>query len=283
MFFSLSPKFDENKVFIRTWGKLESRLDSNYYKQIYMDLEEAVAKKTNYKLRDFIKQMASGVTPKITEYEKYYTDCENGVPFLRVQNLSPEGLNWADCRYINRKTHDGMLKRSQVFSGDLLVKITGVGRMAITSVAPEGFEGNINQHIVVIKTKKPELNEQIAAFLNSEIGEMLAARRSTGGTRPALDYAALRSIPVILDHTISEVMQQAYEKKKEKEKEAQLLLDRTNEELLLELGIALPPNDNDSLENRMFYVQRTQFAKWEIPGSFFKKDRAGRIDKRDSS
>ena len=81
MFFLLSPKFDENKVFIRTWGKLESRLDSNYYKQIYMDLEEAVAKKTNYKLRDFIRQMASGVTPKITEYEKYYTDCENGVPF----------------------------------------------------------------------------------------------------------------------------------------------------------------------------------------------------------
>ncbi len=275
MFFSLSPKFDENKVFIRTWGKLESRLDSNYYKQIYMDLEEAVAKKTNYKLRDFIKQMASGVTPKITEYEKYYTDCENGVPFLRVQNLSPEGLNWADCRYINRKTHDGMLKRSQVFSGDLLVKITGVGRMAITSVAPEGFEGNINQHIVVIKTKKPELNEQIAAFLNSEIGEMLAARRSTGGTRPALDYAALRSIPVILDHTISEVMQQAYEKKKEKEKEAQLLLDRTNEELLLELGIALPPNDNDSLENRMFYVKSNEFFFSRYDASFPKNDQKG--------
>lgn len=97
---------------------MENRLDPNYYQKIYMDLEKVVAKRTKYKLRDFIELMAGGVTPKVTEQDKYYTDSTNGVPFLRVQNLSPEGLDWSDCKYINKDTHNGLLKRSQVFQGD---------------------------------------------------------------------------------------------------------------------------------------------------------------------
>lgn len=219
-----------------------------------MDLEAMVAKQTKYKLRDFVKFMASGITPKITDYDKYYSDEVEGVPFLRVQNLSPEGLNWRDCKYINQETHNGILKRSQTFQDDLLIKITGVGRMAITSVAPKGFEGNINQHIVVVKTKKPELNEQIAAFLNSDIGEMLAAHRSTGGTRPALDYAALRSIPIILNADIVKIMEQAYKEKRKKEKKAQELLKSVDTYLLRELGITLPLQEETSLKNRIFCV-----------------------------
>lgn len=219
-----------------------------------MDLEASVAKQTKYKLRDFIQFMASGVTPKITEHDKYYSDSDNGVPFLRVQNLSPEGLDYSDCKYINKETHTELLKRSQVSQGDLLIKITGVGRMAITVIAPEGFEGNINQHMVVVKTKRPELNEQIATFLNSDIGEMLATHRTTGGTRPALDYAALRSIPIILNDSVPKIMKQAYEEKKIKEKEVQGLLNRLDEYLLQELGIVVPPKDKNLLVNRMFYV-----------------------------
>lgn len=250
----MSPGFDENKVFLRTWGDIKERLDPNYYKKVYMDLEEMVGKRTKHKLRDFIKLMASGVTPKITEYDKYYSDSVDGIPFLRVQNLSPEGLNWTDCKYINQDTHNGLLKRSQVFQGDLLIKITGVGRMAITSIAPEGFEGNINQHIVVVKTKNSELNEQIATFLNSDIGEMLATHRSTGGTRPALDYAALRSIPIILDDNIVDIMKQAYAEKEEKEKEVKTLSEGISTYLLQELGIALPLEEENVLRNRIFCV-----------------------------
>ena len=34
---------------------MENRLDPNYYQKIYMDLEKVVAKRTKYKLRDFIE------------------------------------------------------------------------------------------------------------------------------------------------------------------------------------------------------------------------------------
>ncbi len=81
--------------------------------------------------------------------------------------------------------------------GDILVKITGVGRMAVASVAHKGFEGNINQHVVVIKTGSKETSRWLATFLNLTSVEKLASKRATGGTRPALDYPALFSLPII--------------------------------------------------------------------------------------
>ena len=81
------------------------------------------------------------------------------------------------------------LKRSQVSEGDLLIKITGVGRMAIASVAPKNFVGNTNQHMVVVKTGNVAISKYLAHYLNLDIIEKIASRHSTGGTRPALDYS----------------------------------------------------------------------------------------------
>jgi len=211
-----NTKLNPNRVFILQKSELEKRLDPFYYVPELVELEKKVLAKQPKKLRDYVKGIASGATPKTAEVEKYYSDKENGKPFLRVQNLSPTGiLEFDDCKYINEDTHNGMLKRSQVSEGDLLVKITGVGRMAVASVAPENFEGNINQHVCVIKTGNKEISETLAAYLNSDIGEKLASRRSTGGTRPALDYPALLSIPIIEDKRILEITKKVIKQKKQ--------------------------------------------------------------------
>lgn len=219
----------------------------------YRTLEKAVLKKTKFKLRDFIVYMAGGATPPKGEKEKYYTN-ETGFPFIRVQNLTPEGLNLSECVFINEHTHNNMLSRSKVRENDLLVKITGVGRMAVSSVAPKQFEGNINQHMVVIKTKDRQMSELIAAYLNSDVGEKLASRRSTGGTRPALDYSALRSIPVIINADIVNVMENAYEQKRQKEREAQQLLNTINDYIIDALNITLPSERTYDLSDRIFYI-----------------------------
>jgi hypothetical protein len=78
--------------------------------------------------------------------------------------------------------------------------------MAVASVVPQDFEGNINQHIVAIRTKDAKTSEALAAYLNLDIAEQLASRRSTGGTRPALDYPALLSIPIISDQRIPQLV-----------------------------------------------------------------------------
>lgn len=247
-------------------GELDIRLDPFYYKPEFLELEKIISTKSTYKLRNYILYLASGATPHKAEAEKYYSDEINGIPFLRVQNVTPSSqIQLQDVKYINLETHNGMLNRSRIKEDDLLVKITGVGRMAVSSVVPKNFEGNINQHLVVIRTENKETSEILAAFLNSDIGETLAKRRSTGGTRPALDYMALRSIPIVFDKRILEIQKQANQIKKQKEAEAAALLASIDDYLLQELGITLPP----ASEKKTFFIARSKQLSGERFDPFY--------------
>lgn len=248
---------DNNKVFIVQRSEIEGRLEPEFYRPSIADLEKIIRGKSSHKLRDYALSVSGGATPKKTEGDKYYADKETGVPFLRVQNLNTDGtLSLDDCLYINNDTHEGMLQRSQVAEGDLLVKITGVGRMAVASVAPEGFIGNTNQHMVVIKTGNKEISKYLARYLNLDIIEKIASRHSTGGTRPALDYPSVKNLPIIKGIDFSPI-DRAIEIKKEKESEAQQLLDSIDAYILNELGITLPEIKTD-LMSRMFLVNRSE-------------------------
>lgn len=247
----LSSNIDPNKVFIVQRFEIEDRWDPMFYKPKIANLEKKIRAISRKKLRDYIVRISSGATPSVKDEERFYSDKENGIPFLRVQNLQINGkLSLDDVKYINKETHNNSLRRSQVSESDLLVKITGVGRMAIASVAPEGFVGNTNQHMVVIKTRNKETSDYLANYLNLDIVEKLASRRATGGTRPALDYLALKSIPIVdgIDFT---VIREAEKLKERKDDEAQALLSTIDDYLLNELGIKIPEKD-DSLKNRIF-------------------------------
>ncbi len=257
-------------IFTIKRSEIEKRLDPFFYRPDFMQLENAIKKTGALPLRNYVRGIASGATPKTDECEKYYSDKQNGIPFLRVQNLSPTGiLNYEDCKYINKNTHENMLCRSQVNEGDLLVKITGVGRMAIASVAPKGFVGNTNQHMCVIKTDNEETSWILASWLNTDIAEKLASRRATGGTRPALDYPALLSIPVIFDERIYETMKNAVSEMKQKQQQAKQLLDSIDSYLLDELGIKLPQKDN-SLSKRIFTTKFSEVSggRWDCSYAF---------------
>jgi hypothetical protein len=187
-------------------------------------------------------------------------------------------LSLDEVKYVNRETHEGLLKRSQVLQDDLLVKITGVGRMAVASVPPVGFEGNINQHIARIRTQDRATSEALAAWLNTDIAEALAKRRSTGGTRPALDYPALRSIPVILDEQIQRELSAAYAQHKLAEAKASELLAGIDDYLLSELGITLPPEPENTIANRIFTTQRKELAGWRFDPQALHPEREGCVD-----
>lgn len=275
---SISKNIDPSKIFIVQRSEIEDRWDPMYYRPEIANLEKKIRVVSTKKLRDYVIRISSGATPSVKEEDKYYSNKEKGIPFLRVQNLQPNGkLALEDVKFINEYTHENYLKRSQVSEGDLLIKITGVGRMAITSIAPDGFVGNTNQHMVVIKTKNKKTSEYLANYLNLDIVEKLASRRSTGGTRPALDYPALKSIPIIegIDFT---VIQEAEKLKELKEQEAKTLLATIDDYLIKELSLKLP-DSNNTLESRMF---TTQFS--DITGSrfdpFYQKTKNDKIESR---
>jgi len=253
MSYALSKAVDSSRVFIERKANVTGRWDPFYHRPELVALEKQVRAVTPNRLRDFVKRMAGGATPPTSESKIHYTEEQDGVPFIRVQNLSTTGrLSLEDCKRIARSTHEGLLRRSRLTGGELLVKITGVGRMAVASVVPESFEGNINQHIAAIKTKGIATSEALAAWLNLDIAERLASRRSTGGTRPALDYPALLSIPVVVDARIPQLTRIAVEKYQAQLAEAEALLATTDDVLLDELGVVSTQEPPNTLEDRIF-------------------------------
>lgn len=257
--YQVPQHISQDKIFIVKKSEIEGRLEPDFYKPSIASLEKKIRLLSTKRLRSYAQSFVGGATPSKREYEKYYSESETGIPFLRVQNLQTTGELLLDgCVYINEDTHNGLLKRSQVSEGDLLVKITGVGRMAIASVAPKDFVGNTNQHMVVIKTGNSAVSKYLAHYLNLDIIEKITSRHSTGGTRPALDYPSLKNIPIIegLDFSI---IDNAIKAKKAKESDAQQLLDSIDGYLLKELGITIPNVDNE-LNNRIFF---SSFSKIE--------------------
>ena len=257
MSYRVPQHIDSNKIFIVNRSEIEGRLEPGFYRPSLASLERQIRSIASHRLRDYALSLAGGATPKKTEAEAFYTDAANGIPFLRVQNLQTNGeLSLDSCIFINKETHDGLLARSQVSGGDLLVKITGVGRMAIASVAPVGFVGNTNQHMVVIKTGSLAKSKYLARFLNLDIIEKIASRHSTGGTRPALDYPSLKNLPIIEGIDILPI-DNAIKLSKDKDLEAQQLLDSIDTYLLDELGITLPEVHNE-LKDRIFLMNRSE-------------------------
>lgn len=259
-----------HKIFFVNKSEIEGRLDSEYYRPDISEIEAIIRQKSTKNLAYFAYFMASGGTPSVTE-ESYYSDKENGIPFLRVQNLTEQGvLNLDGLKYISKDVHENMLKRSQFDDQDLLVKITGVGRMAVASVPPLGFVGNTNQHMIVVKTKNRQTSEYLANYLNLNIVEKLAKRRSTGGTRPALDYTALRSIPIIENLDFSK-WDNAKMQAQNIQNQAQTLLNSISDYLLEQLGIVVPSVDN-ALNNRIFMTSFSELDERLDPNFYFHRE-----------
>ena len=195
------PVVEEKKCFAIHANEITgSRIDPHYHQPKFRAINQIIESMGLgvFDLGVLINDISSGITPKVNE--NYYTD-SSGIPFLRVQNVTRQGIDLSDAKFIKREVHEGMLKRSQLRKDDLVFTITG--RIGSVAVVPDNFEGNISQHSVRfhLKTQIANINinpHYVAVFLNSELGKSLAIREVTGGTRPALDYKALKALKVIL-------------------------------------------------------------------------------------
>lgn len=138
-----------------------------------------------------VSKVGSGVTPKggSTSYQS------SGVPLIRSQNVLVGRLSLDDVAYIDEVQHNKM-RNSALEPEDVLLNITGasIGRCA---VLPRNFsEGNVNQHVCIIRTL-PSLNPQfLCQYINSYSGQKQVAKFQAGGNREGLNYQQVRSFDV---------------------------------------------------------------------------------------
>jgi len=107
-------------------------------------------------ITDFITK---GTTPK-----KFNKD--SGVPYLKVYNIVNQKIDfWYKPQFVDKETHEGLLNRSKVYPGDVIMNIVGppLGKVAII---PNTFpEWNINQALSIFRPIIPEINMFIYWYL----------------------------------------------------------------------------------------------------------------------
>jgi len=96
------------------------------------------------RLGEICSKIGSGSTPKGSNYSV------KGIPFFRSQNIYDEGFVYNDIKFISIDVHEQM-KGTVVIAGDLLLNITG-GSLGRCALVPREFnEGNVSQHVCIIR------------------------------------------------------------------------------------------------------------------------------------
>ena len=153
-------------------------------------------------VKEIAQFIGSGITPKGGR-DVYVPE---GIPFIRSQNVYPDGLRLDDIVFVTEKMHKEM-KRTHVFPNDVLLNITGASIGRCTCVPEKFIEANVNQHVCIIRVVSEFLPKYLSIFLNSPHGQKQVFDNQGGVTRQGLNYNQLRAIifplpPIAEQHEI---------------------------------------------------------------------------------
>ena len=120
-----------------------------------------------------------------------------GVPFLRSQNVHDDGLRLDDVALISRSIHERM-SGTHIQHGDLLLNITGasIGRCALVPITL--IEGNVSQHVAIIRLFLSDIRQFIHLSLTSPFFQEVIDDVQVGVSREGLSMQRLRLFPMLL-------------------------------------------------------------------------------------
>jgi len=125
------------------------------------------------------------------------TYLDEGIVFLRSQNVYDEGLFLDDVVYITEET-DEDLRASRVLAGDILLNITGAS-LGRTCLVPNGLpQANVNQHVCIIRLTDLASRAYIAQSMKSSWLRGQIANAQTGAAREGLNFAQIAKLALTI-------------------------------------------------------------------------------------
>ncbi|MEU2895869.1 restriction endonuclease subunit S [Streptomyces sp. NPDC001273] len=135
------------------------------------------------RIKSAASKIGSGKTP--AGGSEIYVD--EGVIFLRSQNVHFDGLRLDDAAYINQETHREM-RGTQVMPDDVLLNITGASLGRVARAPRDLGESNVNQHVCIIRPTKDFDARYLAYSLASRPGQEQIFELQVGGNREGLNF-----------------------------------------------------------------------------------------------
>ncbi len=136
-------------------------------------------------------KVGSGVTP--TGGADVYQ--QEGIIFLRSQNIYPTGLQLDDVVYISEEI-DNNMSATRVNKGDVLLNITGasIGRCFTYDIDERA---NVNQHVCIIRPKQTLLNGKYLQYIfNSNAGQNFISSVQNGANREGLNFEQIKNFSI---------------------------------------------------------------------------------------
>nr|VFK54159.1 MAG: Restriction endonuclease S subunit [Candidatus Kentron sp. TUN] len=267
MSFELSPEMNRDKVFLVGCSELEGRLDP------MMAFYQRKIAKFKHKAKSF---------SDLLMFKPQYGASEAGIDrqshheprYIRITDIDEYGL-----------LKDGIGKTARVIShkyylnnNDLLFARSGatVGKSYIHKEKEVGYPCFYAGYMIrfVIDERKVDPNYVFAyTQLSTYRDWIFAIQRAAGQPNiNAAEYKALK-IPVPpeeIQFQIAAKMDLAYASKKQKEAEAQRLLDSIDNYLLEELGIELPEEEENTVESRIFIRRLSEISGGRFDPEYYK-------------
>lgn len=177
--FNLSNWQPKHKLYsIKKYSDVEkvNRFDAEYFQRKYDEIIEKIKSYSGGwdKLSDIIQPPKKGIEVGSEEY------CEQGIPFVRVSNLSQYEINNNNMQYISEKYYNSIANLYQPKKGEILLSKDGTPGIAhYLSETPQKVitSGGILRLVV---NNNEYLPEYLALVLNSIIAQMQVERVSSG-------------------------------------------------------------------------------------------------------
>jgi type I restriction enzyme S subunit len=228
---------------------MNDRLDPHFYLPRFKKLLAAL-RRVPYEVLGNIAKLS---------YQKWDTEehQETTFRYIEINSVSreTEEVSFSVISTKNAPSRAQMI----VQKDDIIISLTRPHHGSIAQIN-ESLDGCIAStgFAILREIKDPTLNRTyLYSVLRSQLCLQQMLQRSSGGNYPAITADQLMRIlipipqPNIQNH-IASFMRSAYSQKKQKEREAEALLDSIDNYVLKELGIEIPHEKENNIENRVF-------------------------------
>ncbi|MCX5980487.1 MAG: N-6 DNA methylase [Nostocales cyanobacterium LacPavin_0920_SED1_MAG_38_18] len=267
--FFLSEDVDKNKVFLVSIKELDERIDPNYYRPF--------SKLIKYLYKPQTLSNISTIIMHPPEYKRIYSDSDNGIQLIRSQNVRPDGINMTNSPvYLD----SSVLSDRDIYPsiGDILIVRSGVNAGDTATIIEELPNCIIGADTLLVKVKEYINPKFIQVFFSLSFGKEIMERHITGATNKHISPYNLAKVkipilPLSIQNQIVAKMDNAYTSKKQKEAEAQKLLDSIDDYLLGELGIELPQPSENTVSDRIFYRKLSDISGSRFDPNTYQQER----------
>jgi restriction endonuclease S subunit len=211
-----------------------TRLDAEYYKPGFLQIEK-ILRKANCKLLDDVSKSIKSFGAYALCNEMVLVD--QGIPFIRCKDIKEGFVDFSEVLYINEATHR-LLSKSAVTSDIVMLTMSGtVGNSTIADPAWK-YPINSNQDIAKIETNELINPYYLTIFLNGKYGKSQTERLPVGSIQQHIFIWQLKGLLILVaSKSFQNIIAKLYMKGIKSLSDSEVFYRDAEQILLSELGL----------------------------------------------